>query len=84
MSGVDEAIRIDHTEVSRNGVAGSEKWVCWCVVGKPEVKVGSGQLELLPACPSSTKNGEGLLLQLKSAADFVRAVEWTASRPSYG
>src|SRR5713101_2124061 len=30
-------------------------------------------------CSSSTKNGEGLLLQLKSAADFVRAVEWTAS-----
>src|SRR5260370_3902364 len=38
----------------------------------------------IPVCSSSTKNGEGLLLQLKSAADFVRAVEWTASRPSYG
>src|SRR5882724_9115212 len=36
------------------------------------------------ALTSSNKNGEGLLLQLKSAGDFLRAVEWTASRPSYG
>ena len=39
---------------------------------------------LVPVCSSSTKNGKGFLLQLKFAADFVRAVEWTASRPSYG
>jgi hypothetical protein len=39
MSGVDETIRIDHTEVSGNRVAGSETWVYWCVVGQQEVGI---------------------------------------------
>jgi hypothetical protein len=80
------ALRPATPEAARLGRSGGPGTDCWAnLVPAGTLRTPpSATSALLPSCPSSTKNGEGLLLQLKSAADFVRAVEWTASRPSYG
>jgi hypothetical protein len=37
LSRMGKAILNDRIEVSMNGVAGNETWVCWCIVGHSEV-----------------------------------------------
>ncbi len=58
MSSVDEAIRIDHTEVFRNGVAESESRVCLRVVGYANPKPRSRK-ESLSVNPTTLPRLQG-------------------------